>query len=366
MEKYVPFIKKTLWFLVLAALICLAVFLVFKVMFYILPVVLGLVLALLIDPIVRFLHERVRFNRRLAAVLVIIFGLLTLGGILTYLGIGIFTEIKGVSQQLPLIYSSMSNAMNTFIDNLKTVYNWMPADISTGLASMFSSFSETVIDFLKNIFNAALSTAVSIPQAIIFITVVLMSTYFISSDKDKIFGMIKKIIPAKALDRVTAVKQDLSSSLIGYIRAQVIIMIIIFCEVAISFTIIGIKQPLFFGLLIAILDQVPYIGVMTFLIPMSVYYFATGNIRTGVYILIIYAIIWTVRQITDPKILGHNIGVHPLLTLIGLYVGLQVFGFLGLIIGPFIMVIARTIFLLFFGEKLKEKPPLEAEEIKEP
>jgi predicted PurR-regulated permease PerM len=97
---------------------------------------------------------------------------------------------------------------------------------------------------------------------------------------------------------------------------------------------------------------------------MSIYNFATGNIRVGVSLLIIYAIIWTVRQITDPKILGHNIGVHPLLTLIGLYVGLQVFGFLGLIIGPFLMVIARTVFLLFFGEKLKEPQVPEPEKSK--
>lgn len=363
MEKYIPFIKKILWFLLLAALICLGVFLLFKVIFFILPVVIGLIFALLIDPIVRLLHEKAKFNRRIAALLVVVICLLIFGGILTVLGIGIFAEIKSVSQQLPQMYSSMSNAISSFTNNIKSLYEWLPSDISSGLVSILANFSSTLIDFLKNIFNATLSTAISIPQAIVFVTVVLMSTYFISSDKERIFGVFKKIIPTKALERVTAVKQDLSSSLIGYIKAQLIIMAIIFCEVTIGFSIVGIKQPLFFALLIAILDQVPYIGVMTFLIPMSIYSFTTGNIRTGISILIIYAIIWTVRQITDPKILGHNIGVHPLLTLIGLYVGLQVFGFLGLIIGPFLMVMARTVFLLFFGEKLKEDPPPKSEEV---
>jgi len=245
------------------------------------------------------------------------------------------------------------------VDWVKQSYSWLPPEITTNINNSFSNLSQILINFLKSVISAVLSSAVSIPQALVFITVMLMSTYFITSDKVRIFGFFKRLLRKDVVDKLSNIKVKLLSTLVGYIKAQLTIMAIIFCEIAISFSILGIRQPLIFALLIAILDQVPYVGVMTFLAPMSVYYFATGNVRLGISILVVYAIIWTVRQLTDPKILGHNIGVHPLLTLVGLYVGLQVFGFLGLILGPFIIVIVKTVFVAYNGDKFGdlEVPP---------
>jgi predicted PurR-regulated permease PerM len=124
-----------------------------------------------------------------------------------------------------------------------------------------------------------------------------------------------------------------------FIRAYSAIISITFLELSIGFWILGIPNPFLFGVLIAIVDVMPILGTGAILLPWAIISLVIGNTKIGVGLLLLYVLITAVRQTIEPKIVGQQIGLHPILTLILMYVGAQLMGVLGLLILPIIATI---------------------------
>ena len=119
-------------------------------------------------------------------------------------------------------------------------------------------------------------------------------------------------------------------------------MSITFTELFIGFSIIGVGYSLLLAFVTGIIDAFPVLGTGTILIPWALYEMIFGTFRTGLFLIILYAVVTIVRQLIEPKILGPD-RVHPLMTLIAMYAGLKVFGFFGLILGPIIFLMLKNI-----------------------
>ena len=145
------------------------------------------------------------------------------------------------------------------------------------------------------------------------------------------------------------------SALFGWIKAQLILMTITFTELNIGFLIMKVENSLLLSLLIAVVDALPILGTGTILIPWAIIKLISGDYRLGISLLLLYLIVIIVRQLIEPKIVGKQIGMYPLLTLFAMYTGLQAMGFAGMIVGPIIVLIIKSI-LESFLEKytLKE------------
>jgi sporulation integral membrane protein YtvI len=209
--------------------------------------------------------------------------------------------------------------------------------------------------FVTSLVTGILNTAISIPQAIVFVIVTVLSTYFLSSDRDRIFGFLASQFPESWAAKARSIKKDMFSALFGYIRAQLILMSITFLELYAGFALIGIKHPLILALLISVIDALPILGTGGILAPWAAYSFLTGNMKMGFSILALYGVVWIVRQLMEPKVLGQQIGVHPLLTLMAMYTGLQLLGIPGLIVGPITMLLLKNILTgILKGRTLKE------------
>ena len=94
------------------------------------------------------------------------------------------------------------------------------------------------------------------------------------------------------------------------------------------------------SIIIALIDIVPVLGTGTVMIPWSIYSFVTGEIGMGIGVLVIYAIISVIRQIIEPKLVAGQVGISPIITIIAMYVGIKVFGAIGIFILPFIVIIS--------------------------
>ena len=101
------------------------------------------------------------------------------------------------------------------------------------------------------------------------------------------------------------------------------------------------NYALLLALCISILDALPIFGTGTVFIPWTIYSFLTGNIRLGISTLVLYGICFIVRQLLEPRIVGERIGVHPLVTLMAIYVGLKFSGVLGMFVGIFIVIFVK-------------------------
>ncbi|HHV95382.1 MAG TPA: sporulation integral membrane protein YtvI [Clostridiaceae bacterium] len=323
--------------------VLLALFLIIKVYPYVIPFIIAFIIASIIEPIIRLLMNKAKIPRRVAAPVILTFFILAFALIITLVVARLIQEIRSIYAVLP----QLSNEIYAYVINLINrglyIFEWLPKDITGNVGNILSKLYETVSDILNKVIRGAYITAASIPQAIIFTVITIVSTYFIASDRERISAFFSYQLPEKWINQIKNIITNMFSALVGYIKAQCILMAITFFELFIGFNIIGVSYSLLLAFIISVFDAFPIFGVGGFLIPWAIYSFFTGSIRMGISLFILYFIVLIVRQTVEPKILGNQIGVHPLVTLIAMYTGLKLLGFIGLILGPITALLFKNI-----------------------
>lgn len=147
--------------------------------------------------------------------------------------------------------------------------------------------------------------------------------------------------------------KDTGKGIKGYIKSQLILMIITFVILSISLTIIKAPYPILIAMGISILDILPILGSGIVMVPWSIISFIVGNNQMGINLAIVFAILVIIRQIIEPRILGKEIGIRPLHTFIATIFGSLILGPIGVIIGPLIAVIINSVLKII---KTKQEP----------
>ena len=329
----------------------LGVLLFFKSILYIAPFIIAFALSSFMEPLIKFLMKRAKLNRKASALISLLLFMLMFSLLLAFLISKVYQEAQSLYKLMPDYTTNIYNNINKYISRASEIYLKLPdkaiESIEGMIANLTSSVSEMGSSFAKSLVN----TAISIPQAIIFVIITILSTFFMAADKDKIYDYIRTNIPEEWVDKVVSIKDDMFAALFGYIRAQLILMSITFVELSVGFAIIGVRQNILLGLLISIIDALPILGTGGVLIPWAIYNFITRDIRMGISLIILYGVVLVVRQLIEPKVLGQQIGLHPLATLLSMYVGLRVFGYAGMIIGPITLLLLKNIIGGLFKKK---------------
>lgn len=333
----------------------LGVFAVYRLGVFLAPFVISYILAMMLDPLIRFLVNKAGINRKYSALIALLFFLLTVGVIIVLIVIKLISEIKSFSILLPKYATDIYYNITNFINNNGELLNWLPEDIFTYTQDFISNFFNSLTSVANSLFKTVLSTAISIPEALLFTIVTIVSTFFIAKDKEIIYTFFQKQLPDSWVNKITSIKQDMFSALFGYIRAQLIIMTVTFTELLIGFSIIKVNYVLLLAFLISILDALPILGTGGVLVPWAIYQLLVGNYKLGISLFILYIIILVVRQLIEPKVLADQIGVYPLLTLGSMYVGMKLLGFGGLLLGPITFLLLKNIFSgMLKGRTFKE------------
>ena len=321
MASYKNFDFKKLYFLVYIALILIVVFLAFKLGIFLFPFTIALFFSILTRPFTRFLQNKLKLSKKLSTIISIVSFLLIFFGIIGW-------------GSLKLISAYLGNFPSGFTKQVNDTIN---AFISTGSAKL-GIFIKGLINFIT-----------SIPTVILYICITILATFFISLDKDEIVVFLEHQFPKSWLDKVFNIKTDMFTVLGSYIKAQIILMTICFFELLIclnllSFLGLNVPYPLLMSIIICLIDALPILGAGTVLIPWAVISFALSDIKLGVALIIIYLFVLSVRQMMEPKLVSQNLGVHPLITLISMYSGFKIFGVIGFLIGPVVMIILKNVF----------------------
>ena len=119
-------------------------------------------------------------------------------------------------------------------------------------------------------------------------------------------------------------------------------MALIAVELSVGFVILRVPYSVLLALLIGIMDALPIIGAGLFLIPMSAFGFITGDIGLGVGVAVLYILTIVTRQIVEPRVVSVQLGLYPLVTMAAMYAGLRVMGFLGMLVGPVLVLILKA------------------------
>ncbi|MGN0522336.1 MAG: sporulation integral membrane protein YtvI [Eubacterium sp.] len=228
------------------------------------------------------------------------------------------------------IYTSVSDSVTEFFGNL--INNF---DISA-LGIDMSIITGGVTSGISGIY----SVVKNIPSVLIAIVIGIIAWIFFTKDYDYIVRFIKKQLPDSKKNILVEIKQIFSKTILKMFRAYGIIMFITFCELFIGFSILSALKIMnnsyifIIAICIAIFDILPVAGSGGILIPWALVSLISGNIPQAIGLMVIYVVISIIRQYIEPKIVGSSLGVHPLITLAGLYFGLKLFGFMGMFIVP--------------------------------
>ena len=337
--------------------VLLGVYLSFRLAFFLLPFLLAFGLSSIMEPLIKLLSNKLHINRKISVPIVLILLLAILVFVVVLIVLKLIDESKSLIMAAP---SFLTNLYLQILDwyNTTPFPSWIPpelidnlGDVTATLQSLITNLSNTITSLGKTLVKGAFTTAFSFPEILLFTIITVMGTYFMASDRYKIAAVFSRHLPESWLQRITTIKKDMFSAIFGYLRAALIIMSITFIELFIGFSIIRVRYTLLLAFLIAIIDALPVLGTGGVLIPWSIYSFVTGDIRMGISTLVLYLVVLIVRQIIEPKIVGDQIGVYPLVTLVSMYTGLQLIGVAGLILGPITYLLIRNILFAIYKNK---------------
>lgn len=340
-------------FIVDVAYLALVLALGYLALKYALPLLMPFVLAFLIAYVlrrpIRFLSRALHVPKGLVAVLLVVLTYGLIGLLLALAGIRLTATITSLVQQIPSLYSRY------ILPDLTELFTWLEELLSRLDPSLMSTLQELqsqVLNMLGQLVSGlsglllggvslATSLATSLPGFLIRVLLMVISTFFIAIDYEKIVRFCLGCLHGNTRKVVLQIKAYVVGTLFVCIRSYALIMSITFVELSIGLSIIRVERAMLVALLIAIFDILPVLGTGGIMIPWAILTALGGDVPRALALLAVYVIITVIRNIIEPRIVGAQIGLHPVLTLMSMFVGNHLFGIVGLFGLPILLSLLR-------------------------
>ncbi len=335
-ERRREFIINSVYF----AVIALIVFACFKyVAKWIMPFIIGFVIASTVQPMAKGLSKVTHLNRKLAGILSLIISYALIIFLVWVLGAKIGGSIKDLFTKLPEYYDS---SILPFISNTVSMVQNLEAQISPEtldqIYQMIENAADTlrgyVIRFSSSMLSGIAGTTAKIPFYFISFIFTILASVFISMDYKGIVGFIHRQFSPRMREVLSDAKKHIGKTALGYLRAYIIIWVMTFTELTVGLSILKIENAVGIAALIAVADILPVLGTGTVVIPWAIFALLTGNYYLGIGLAVLYVAVLAVRNFAEPKILGDQLGLNPLVTLISIYLGYLLMGVFGMILLP--------------------------------
>jgi sporulation integral membrane protein YtvI len=312
---------------------------------YVAPFVFAFILSMMFAPVVRFTHRKLKIPKSVGTAAVIAF-FLALFGFLTYLAVHrIQYEIRAFLDNDEQYIAWIRD----FSGGLIRKYNELIGMAPVELVSYIENAAGGLITGLAGFFSDGLKQGVAravpfLGGALLTFIVFVLSTFFMTKDREKLGEAMRSVLPEWLIRGYEAVKNGLIAAVVGYIKAQLTIMSVITTLCVAGYFIIGFPYALIFGLVTGIIDALPVFGAGAVLWPLAALCLLLGDYGMALALMCVYLVVFLTRQALEPKVLGGNIGVHPLLMLLSIYCGIKLYGVLGFFIGPMVVVMLKLAF----------------------
>ena len=331
------YLRITVNLLVFVVTVLLCVFLLPRLILFFMPFVVGWVISLIANPLVKLLEKHVKIKRKAGSVIIIVL-VLAIVILLMYLVVAaIVKEVIGIVNSAPDIIESFKSQLDLITSKLGGVYDKLPKDVQGLLTRVEASFTDFVTGIFSNLGKAgtdgATGFAKGFVEGFLMVIITIVSAYFFVADREELAVVIKKITPKAVYEKIIMIRDNFGKAFGGYFKAQFKIMIVITLILFIGLEIMRVDYSFVIALIIAFLDLLPVLGTGTVLGPWTVIEIFNGNYLFAVGLVALYIICQVVKQVLQPKMVGDSIGMNPLLTLFFMFVGYKFGGMAGLIIG---------------------------------
>lgn len=355
MEKY----KKFAYFGISATTFIALLYLFFK---YALGIIVPFAFAYLIVALARPLIDGMCKRRKIPKPLATIFVVSIILFLIIYLtSICISYGIDRLGEIVNSVIANLDNESNfltdifAWVENIRERLPFLNSILPGIDESIYSLAVDMVSDSVKALSGRLTSIMAGfitgLPAFVITLFITLLALFYFSKDYDKIGKGIAKILPKSIGERLPSIKNDIMTVISRYLRSYFFLFLITFTELFVGFLILGVKGSFLLSILVAVIDMLPVFGTGAVLIPWGVIQIIRGNLFLGIGLIVMYIVIYVVRQIAEPKILSTQMNVHPLITIFALYAGFKLAGILGMIVAPFLTFVIKTIYKSIKNEK---------------
>ena len=311
------------------------------------PFVLALVTAWLLNPVVKGLQRRLGLSRGVLSLFLILLAFAAAGGILFGLGYSLFSEVSALLNNWEGSWNTLQTGVDAAGAWLDKLLAYLPGEVETfvngNLDQLWSAFSGWVSSVVPLVGTWAGNFAMGVPSFVVALIVFIMAAYFITADYPHYRFLMTDRLPPEVRTFVSHIKHTALGAFAGYVRAEVIISAGVFAILLVGFLLIGQPYAVLLALLLAVLDFIPIIGSGTIMVPWAFIDLLTGNWVHAVGLMVVWGIICVFRRVAEPKAVGSQTGLSPILSLISMYVGMRVGGVLGMILGPVLCLVAINV-----------------------
>lgn len=350
------YIYRTLRFLFVIGIIILSFILIYYLSTVTYPFLIALIIAYLINPLVDIFEKKGRMPRLLAVLTALIIIAALFAGLITLLIAEIVTGANYLANVVPenldtiinYIEKIFTDQLIPFYDHLTSVFNKLDAGqqntIIENIQNVGKKIGTTIGSFIQNLFGNIPNILSWFPNAATVLIFSLLATFFISKDWKKLSAFGSKLLPERAKASGRTVFIDLKKAFAGFVKTQLTLVSITTVIILIGLLVLRVDYAITIALITGVAEVLPYLGTGVVFVPWILYEAIMGETNMAIGLGVLYFIVIVQRQIVEPKILSSSIGLDPLATLISLFVGFKVIGFLGLILGPVILVVFNTLY----------------------
>ena len=314
------------------------------------PFLLALLVAWIFHPPVRWLQKKLGISRKALTMAVVILCYAAVGAALYGLGYMLFTQVRSLVDNWASIRQSMLDMFSTLSAYLSGMADNLPDALSSRADGLLTSLLDWLQQSLPSALDASLGGAGSlvtqVPSFVIAAVVFMMASYFITADYPRLRFLFTDRLPPSVREFGGNFRRIFREAFGGYLKSQLIISLAVFFILAVGFALT--KQP--YGLLLAIvfavLDFIPIIGAGTVMVPWAAVDIALADYRGAIELMVIWGVVALFRRLAEPKILGDQTGLSPILSLMGIYVGMRLAGVLGMIVGPLLLLVLINLWKL--------------------
>lgn len=314
---------------------------------WIAPFLFALLTARMTDPVAKTLMSRFGLKRGLAASISSILILSALGLLVVLAFNGIASYAGSFINNLPELLNQIGDFFNRIQDFIRATVSLAPEETRKMTESILESFSSTFGEIPAKVSAWALRFASSIasviPKFIMFFVTYAISVFFISGSYPEVNRFIMRQIPPRWHKRVMIIKEDFLSAMVKWFKAQFMLMGITFVVLSASFTVLKIPYGLIVAAVVAIIDALPVFGTGTILIPWAVLSLIGGETSLSIGLAVTYGMVSLIRSIVEPRIVGGQLGISPVATLMAMYIGYCTVGVLGMIFFPFALMMIKQL-----------------------
>lgn len=331
------------------AAIALAIWIFFKYLLgWFAPFICGFLLAALAQPAAKAAENKFGVPRGAAGVAaVLIYTAVFIGAIclivtMTAKGLGV-NGAGAADKGLLRMFSAISQAADSVPDRAQAYLSGLPEGCAKMLRRVFDNISVQLSGIGSGAAGFVSGAVTRAPGILLGSVVAVVSACFMSRDYTSVTAFAARCLPESWRGAAGEAKGYFFTAIAKLVRAYLKLMLITFCELLVGFLLIGVPGAAAAAALTAFVDLLPVLGTGTVLVPWAAVELLLGNGLRAVCLLILYAVVVVVRNILEPKIVGSHIGLHPLVTLTSMYIGLKAFGFMGMVLFPISVIIIKEL-----------------------